>query len=122
LNLYIGKYEEEFTPFYPTFLQDVWTLLLKVSNEAKFDLVHVTEVYSQYLKLVTAAIQFLGSASTSVHYKHFSEPDVLKMICEKIVIPNLKLRDVDLEMFEDQPIEYIRRDIEVIAAMYLLMS
>lgn len=101
LNLYIGKYEEEFLPFYETFLKDVWSLLLKVNKEARFD------------QLVANAIQFLGSASTSVHYGIFiKEPGTLRTLCESIVIPNLRLRDVDLEMFEDHPVEYIRRDIE----------
>jgi exportin-2 (importin alpha re-exporter) len=63
---------------------------------------------------VANAIQFLGSASTSVHYGVFiKESETLKTLCESIVIPNLRLREVDLEMFEDHPTEYIRRDIEV---------
>jgi exportin-2 (importin alpha re-exporter) len=33
-------------------------------------------------------------------------------ICEKIVIPNMTLRDEDVEIFEDDPVEYIRRDLE----------
>lgn len=37
LNLYIEKYEEEFAPYLPTFVQDVWTLLSKTSNEPKVD-------------------------------------------------------------------------------------
>jgi len=98
--LYIGKYEEEFAPFYQTFLKDIWTLLLKLPQDSRYDI------------LVTSAILFMSSASTSVHYALFKEPGVLKTICEQIVIPNLKLRDIDIEMFEDNPIEYVRRDIE----------
>lgn len=100
LNLYIGKYEEEFEPFYQTFVKDIWTLVLKLSQEPKFD------------PLATASIQFLTSVSTSVHWELFKEQDTLKMICERIVIPNMRLREIDLEMFEDQPVEFIRRDIE----------
>lgn len=46
-------------------------------------------------------------------YKELFENDEsLKNICEKIIIPNLFLRDVDIEIFEDNPEEYIRKDIE----------
>lgn len=43
---------------------------------------------------------------------YFESDDSLKSICEKIIIPNLFLRDVDIEIFEDNPEEYIRKDIE----------
>jgi hypothetical protein len=38
--------------------------------------------------------------------------ETLKSICEKIVIPNLMFRDEDEELFEDNPLEYLRRDVE----------
>jgi exportin-2 (importin alpha re-exporter) len=37
LNLYVGKYEEEFSPYYETFVKDIWTLLVKTPLEAKYD-------------------------------------------------------------------------------------
>jgi exportin-2 (importin alpha re-exporter) len=42
----------------------------------------------------------------------FENEESLKSICEKIIIPNLFLRDIDIETFEDNPEEYIRKDIE----------
>lgn len=42
----------------------------------------------------------------------FKDENTLKSICQQIIIPNLSLRDSDVEMFEDDPVEYIRRDIE----------
>jgi exportin-2 (importin alpha re-exporter) len=33
-------------------------------------------------------------------------------VCENVVIPNITLRDSDSELFEDNPQEYITRDIE----------
>ena len=35
-----------------------------------------------------------------------------KQVCEKIVIPNLQLREEDEEMFELDWVEYVRRDAE----------
>ncbi|KAL6077585.1 Exportin-2 [Balamuthia mandrillaris] len=100
INLFIGKYEEEFAPFLPIFVEDVWRLLTELGSEIKFD------------TLATSAIGFLTSISTSVHYELFKDPNTLKSICEKIVIPNINFRDSDEELFEDNPLEYIRRDIE----------
>lgn len=35
-----------------------------------------------------------------------------RQICENIIIPNVYFRDSDEELFESNPTEYIRRDIE----------
>ena len=42
----------------------------------------------------------------------FKNEDVLRQICEKIVIPNLRLNDDMEEMFEMNYVEYVRRDTE----------
>jgi len=36
-------------------------------------------------------------------------PGLLQALCEKVVVPNIRLRASDLEVFEDNPIEFIRR-------------
>jgi exportin-2 (importin alpha re-exporter) len=36
----------------------------------------------------------------------------LVQIIEKVILPNLTLRESDVELFEDEPIEFIRRDLE----------
>ena len=100
INLYVEKYEEEFNPYLQVFLTDVWTLLMKNLLSPRYD------------SLVSSAIKFLTSVTTSIHYGLFKDPQTLKGICENIVIPNMELRTNDLELFEDNPIEYIRRDIE----------
>jgi exportin-2 (importin alpha re-exporter) len=40
------------------------------------------------------------------------DPSILSQICENIVIPNIKLRESDEELFENDPEEFIRKDIE----------
>jgi exportin-2 (importin alpha re-exporter) len=50
--------------------------------------------------------------SKSVHHKLFSDPATLKQISESIVIPNVRIRDEDEELFEMNHVEYIRRDVE----------
>ena len=101
IKLYAEKYEEEFQPFLQQFTTDVWTLLVSKSTTQKYD------------RLVTTSIAFLSSiTSKPMHRGLFQSPDTLKSICEKIVFPNITLRESDVELFEDNPIDYIRRDIE----------
>jgi len=101
IGLYAHKYEEEFQPYMSQFVTAVWNLLLATGNEAKYDL------------LVSNAIQFLASVADRPHYKNlFEDPAVLGSICEKVIVPNMEMRECDVEMFEDNPEEFIRRDLE----------
>lgn len=45
-------------------------------------------------------------------YTLFQDPAALAQICEKIIAPNLTLRKSDEEEFEDDPMAYVRKDIE----------
>lgn len=58
------------------------------------------------------AIRFLTTVSRSVKADLFRDEGTMKQICEKIVIPNLRLRDDMEEMFEMNWLEYVRRDTE----------
>ncbi|WIA07912.1 hypothetical protein OEZ85_007391 [Tetradesmus obliquus] len=100
INLFMETSEEEFAKFLQTFVTDVWHLLMQVSNRPGQD------------NLAMAAIRFLTTVARSVHCTLFADPSVLKQICESIILPNLRVRDEDEELFEMNPIEYIRRDIE----------
>jgi exportin-2 (importin alpha re-exporter) len=101
LNLYCDKYEEEFQPHLPGFTQRVWALLTTLNKQAKYD------------TLATTAIKFLTSIiSKEMHKAMFEPAGVLKQICENIVVPNLWAREIDEELFEDNPVEFIRNDIE----------
>lgn len=100
INLFMEMNEEEFAKFLQTFVTDVWGLLMKVTLKPGQD------------NLVMNAIRFLTTVSRSVHYQLFSSAGALQQICEKVVIPNLSTRPEDEEVFEMNPIEYIRRDAE----------
>jgi len=101
IGLYAHKYEEEFQPYMQQFVTAVWNLLLSTGSNTKYDL------------LVSNAIQFLASVADRPHYKNlFEDENVLGSICEKIIVPNMELRECDVELFEDNPDEFIRRDLE----------
>lgn len=101
--LYAQKYDEEFEGYLPKFVEAIWHLLVSDSTEkiAKHDIV------------VSTAIGFLASAAERSNYKYlFDKQETLKSICENVVVPNVEFREEDEEVFEDNPEEYIRRDIE----------
>lgn len=101
IGMYAQKYDEEFRPFLPQFVSAVWNLLVTTGQQVKYDL------------LVSNAIQFLASVAERPHYKSlFEESNALSSICEKVILPNMHFRESDEELFEDNPEEYIRRDIE----------
>lgn len=101
LILYENKYEEEFKPYIEPSLHKVWNLLMTSSSEQKND------------ALVSICIKFISNlVAKSWNKELISDESTLNEFCEKIVLPNVLLRDNDEELFEDSPIEYIRRDIE----------
>ncbi|EXF81042.1 hypothetical protein COL5a_000415 [Colletotrichum fioriniae] len=101
LELYTLKYDEDFGKYTEPFITNAWNLLSSTGSETKYDL------------LVSKALHFLTAvAGTSQHSGVFADENVLGQVVEKVILPNVALRESDLELFEDEPIEYIRRDLE----------
>ncbi|KAG7209545.1 hypothetical protein KM043_015625 [Ampulex compressa] len=101
VGLYAQKYDEEFQVYLPEFVTAVWNLLTSTGQQPKYD------------SLVSNALQFLATVADRAQYRHlFEDPTTLSSICEKVIIPNMEFRESDSELFEDNPEEYIRRDIE----------
>lgn len=101
IGMYAQKYNEEFQGFLPQFVQTVWNLLINTGNEPKYDL------------LVSNAMNFLSIVADRNQYQDlFKAENVLDSISSKVIIPNMEFRQSDEELFEDNPEEYIRRDIE----------
>ena len=100
LALLMSKEEEAFQPFLSATLSDVWTLLMATGTFAHQD------------ELVTTSIKFLSTVANSVHHALFAEASVLQNLCEKIIAPNVQLLSQDEELFDDNPFEFVRRDVE----------
>ncbi|XVE73690.1 hypothetical protein DITRI_Ditri11bG0139400 [Diplodiscus trichospermus] len=100
ISLYMEKNEEEFQGYLNDFASAVWSLLTNVSQSSSRD------------KLAVTAMKFLTTVSTSVHHTLFANEGVIPQICQSIVIPNVRLRDEDEELFEMNYVEFIRRDME----------
>lgn len=101
IQLYTQRYEEEFSFVLPTFVEACWNMLSDIGSETRYDL------------LVSSALAFLTSVVKLERYVHMMDSeDILKQLLERIVIPNIKMRPADEEIFEDEPIEFIRRDLQ----------
>lgn len=97
--LYSSKYEEDFTML-GDFAQATWNILTSR-----------TTLLPKDDKLTCTCIGFLTSVSRQERHNVIFQ-NSLKIICESIIIPNMKIRESDLEIFEDEPMEFIRRDSE----------
>ncbi|PWY72351.1 Cse1-domain-containing protein [Aspergillus heteromorphus CBS 117.55] len=101
LTLYVQKYMDEFQAHVGQFVESSWSFLTTISQETKYDI------------LVSKALQFLTSiAGMTEHALVFQAEGTLGQIIEKVILPNVSLRESDEELFEDEPIEFIRRDLE----------
>ena len=101
LSLFVQKYEDAFGKYVEMFVGSSWNLLTTIGTETKYDI------------LVSKALQFLTSVTRiQQHSQVFNNEATMTTVVEKVVLPNLMLRDSDMDMFEDEPIEFIRRDLE----------
>jgi exportin-2 (importin alpha re-exporter) len=101
LVLYVQNYEDAFGTLLQPFITSVWNLLTTIGPETKYDLV------------VSKGLQFLTAVSgIAKHAENFNNEGVLEQVVEKAIIPSVSLRESDIEQFEDEPIEYIRKNLE----------
>ncbi|OCF31081.1 importin-alpha export receptor [Kwoniella heveanensis BCC8398] len=99
-ELYAQKYSDVFTQL-GTFVDGVWNMLTRIGTGTRDDV------------LVSRALRFLSVVvKMGNHRAMFQAPETLNAFCEKIILPNMAIREHEEEMFEDDPMEYIRRDLE----------
>ena len=99
--MFAQKYDEDFESYVQNFVQSIWTLLVTTDMKPKHDL------------LVSGALEFLASVCERQCYKElFANESTLTSICEKVIVPNMYFREADEELFEENPEEYVRRDLE----------
>ena len=94
VTLYAQRYEEDF-PQLTTFIQNTWQLTTNVQSE----------------KLQTAMLRLIATVAKQERHKGlFESEDVLNSIIQQLVLPNLTITEEELELFEDEPNEFMRRD------------
>jgi len=102
VSLYAHKYDEDFEDYFPTFSQAIWAMLVKAGRGRRD-----TELVTSAMRFVSTLIQ-----ATTLNAKTFNKPETLKGIVDQVVVPNLTLTEDDTERFEDEPLEFVRRDYE----------
>lgn len=101
LSLYAQKFDEDFSPHVGEFVESSWNLLTTIGSETKYDI------------LVSRALGFLTSVTNNQkHAQNFNDEVIASQVIEKVILPNIILRDSDVELLEDDPIEFIRNDLE----------
>lgn len=102
IMLYITRYSDIFDPLIQTFISSVWSVINDyASKQSKYDL------------LVVKCLQFYCSIIKLAKFLNiFDSETSLNEIIEKVILPNIYFREIDEEHFEDEPISYIRADLE----------
>ncbi|KTW25617.1 hypothetical protein T552_03477 [Pneumocystis carinii B80] len=100
VELYTQRYEDAFSML-PEFVNASWNLLTNMNFGKKNDI------------LVEKIMMFLTSVVKIQRYSYiFKSQDVLGHLIENIVLPNISFQESDKEFFEDDSVEYVRRDLE----------
>lgn len=102
-SLFVQRYSdaENSKEFTQKFAENIWSLLVTTSQDMKYD------------TLVSTAIRYLVTVAERPDTRPlFQDANVLNLLCQNVIIPNLTLRETDHELFEDDPEEYVKRDIE----------
>lgn len=101
LSHYANKDEETFIPRLPGIMPLVWNRLMQTTPLPKHD------------KLATTCIKFLSSlVKKQMHAVIFNNEATLSQLVDRVVIPNILIREVDEENFEDQPRVFLSEEIE----------
>lgn len=102
-SLFVQRYNdaENSKEYTQKFAENIWNLLVTASQDIQYD------------TLVSSAIRFLVTVAQQMESRSlFQDANVLNVLCLQVIIPNLTFREVDEELFEDDPDEYVKRDIE----------
>lgn len=101
ISLFVQRFDEEFEKYAGEFLRVIWEIVASPLCRAEA----LDDLIISGMDVLCAACR--GSTRTFLQ-----DPEKLKALCDQVVLPNLALRECDVEMFEDSPAEYIERDVE----------
>ncbi|CAE6484305.1 unnamed protein product [Rhizoctonia solani] len=99
-ELFVLKYNELFETRMPAFVQAVWEMVGRMGPEVRED-----GVFAQSVRFLSVTVK------SGLHTQLFSQESTLQGLFTRIVLPSVPLRQHEVEQFEDDPLEYIRRDL-----------
>ncbi|KAB5591103.1 Vegetative incompatibility protein HET-E-1 [Ceratobasidium theobromae] len=101
-ELFVLKYNELFESRMPAFIQAVWEMVKKMGPEVRED-----GVFAQSVRFLSVTVK------SGLHTPLFSQDATLQGLYTGIVLPAMSPRTHEVEQFEDDPLEYIRRDLSL---------
>uniref|UniRef100_A0A0N4ZMD2 Exportin-2 n=1 Tax=Parastrongyloides trichosuri TaxID=131310 RepID=A0A0N4ZMD2_PARTI len=100
-TLFSQRYEDEFMPYMQSCVELIWEKFFANGTVANCD------------SLVNASMNFLGAICIRPQYQSmFTGEGVLRLLLKDIVIKNMIMSQDDIETFEDDPAEYLKKDLE----------
>jgi len=100
LSIFVQKYEEEIQPFLQRIIFVTWNVLVRAKP---------SNIYSPS---VSAGLHVITCMSKGPCHTYLAADGVLAQVCENIIVPNVVFQNSDKERFKDDPVDYIRYDLE----------
>lgn len=101
VTLFVQRFDEEFDKYAGTILQVIWEIV--ASN---------TYAGEDFDDMVISGLEVLAAACRGSTRVLLGEDSRLRILCDQTVLPNLSLREGDVEAFDDSATEFIERDVE----------
>ena len=110
LTLHVQKYAEESRQFIPTLANDAWNVLRPSNNNNSNNSGKGSDEPAEDA-LVISVIQFLEHIAHTPFLRGILEP-MVEPIINTCIMPNVELDDYDVDVFEEDPQDYIEHDVE----------
>ncbi|CAO1617205.1 unnamed protein product [Jaminaea pallidilutea] len=106
-ELYAQRYLDVWEPQVGGFVQAVWEMLGKLEGKSG----------SKHDALLSRALSFLSVIVRQPSLRHlFSQGEggssVMESLVQRVVLPNVGMKEVEEEMFEDEPLAWVKREVE----------
>ncbi|CAO1631615.1 unnamed protein product [Parajaminaea phylloscopi] len=107
-ELYAQRYLDAWEPQVPGFVQAVWEMLGKLEGQTA----------GKYDSLLSRALSFLSVIVRQPSLRGlFSQNDagggsVMESLVQRVILPNVGMKESEEEMFEDEPLAWVKRETE----------
>jgi exportin-2 (importin alpha re-exporter) len=102
LNLYCYNYYEDFKEYHDSFIQPVWNMVIITKNN---------EIFYKLNKELLEYYKVLFN-NDRINSQYFNITEISQHIIQNLIIPNLKLTDKEMDDFEDNPVNYLKVELE----------
>lgn len=106
-ELYAQRYLDVWEPQVAGFVQAVWEMLGKLEGKTG----------GKYDALLSRSLTFLGVIVRQPSLRHlFSQGEgdgsVMESLVQRVILPNVGMKESEEELFEDEPLAWVKREVE----------